>query len=63
MIHEIRLHASNAGGQGAIPDQETRSHMPQRRVYMLQLKILRAPTKKDPFFSTSMKIEDPTCCT
>ena len=48
MVHWIRLHASNAGGQGAIPDQETRSHMPQLRVYMQQLKILHTPTKKDP---------------
>ena len=36
----LRLHASNARGPGSIPDQGTRSHMPQLRVRMAQLKIL-----------------------
>ena len=30
-----RLLAPNAGGPGLIPDQETRSHMPQLSVHML----------------------------
>ena len=30
---------------GSIPGQGTRSHMPQLRVYMLQLKIQRTATK------------------
>ena len=34
----LRLHAPNAGGWGSISGQETRSHMPQLRVCMLQLK-------------------------
>ena len=40
-----RLHAPNAGGPGSIPGQGARSHMPQVRVCMLQLKILHAATK------------------
>ena len=27
----LRLHTSNAGGQGSVPDQGTRFHMPQLR--------------------------------
>ena len=39
------LCAPNAGAQGSIPGQGTRSCMPQIRVHMLQLNILCAPTK------------------
>ena len=35
----LRLHAPNAGNLGSIPGQGTRSHLPQIRVCMLQLKI------------------------
>ena len=38
VIQELRLYASNSGGQGLIPGQGTRSHMPQ-------LKILHAAAK------------------
>ena len=40
-------HIPTAGGPGSIPSWETRSHMPQLRVYMLQQrqKILRATAK------------------
>ena len=43
----LRLHAVNARSPGLIPGQGTtnRSHMPQLRVRMLQLKILHAATK------------------
>ena len=41
----LRLHVPKAGGLGSIPGQGTSSHMPQLRVHMLQLKILRAATK------------------
>ena len=37
--------APNTGGQGSIPGQGTRSHMPQLRVHMLQLKVSYAFTK------------------
>ena len=33
-----KLHAPNAGGLGSIPFQGTRSHVPEQRVHMLQLK-------------------------
>ena len=33
-----KLHAPNAGGLGSIPCQGTRSHVPEQRVHMLQLK-------------------------
>ena len=42
-----KIPPSNVGGPGSIPDQRTRSHMLQRGVCMLQLKILH----------TAMKIE------
>ena len=38
MVQWLRLCAPNAEGRGLIPGQETRSHMPQLRVCMLQLK-------------------------
>ena len=39
MVQWLRLHAPNAGGLGSVPGEGTRSHMPQLRVRMLQLKI------------------------
>ena len=45
VVQWLRLHAPNAGGPGSIPDQGTRSHMPQLRVLMPQLKIPHAATK------------------
>jgi len=39
------LHALSAGGLGLIPDQETRSQMPQLNVLMLQIKVPHATTK------------------
>ena len=41
----LRLWAPNVGALGSIPGQGTRSHLPQLRVRMLQLKIPRAATK------------------
>ena len=38
MVQWLKLHAANAGGQGLIPGQETRSHMPQIRVCMPKLR-------------------------
>ena len=46
MVQWLRLQAPNAGGSGLIPGQGTGSHMPQVRVYMLQLKISHAATKR-----------------
>ena len=31
MVQWLRLHAPNGGSPGSIPDQRTRSHMPQLR--------------------------------
>ena len=39
MVQWLRRHAPNAVGLGSVPAQEARSHMPQLRVQMLQLKI------------------------
>ena len=39
VVQWLRLHTPKAGDPGSIPDQGTRSHMPQR------LKILYAATK------------------
>ena len=44
MVQWLRLRAPNGGGPGSILDQETRSHMPQLRVRMSQLKNLNAET-------------------
>ena len=41
----LRLHVPNAGDLGSISGRGTRSHMPQLRVHMLQLKIQSAATK------------------
>ena len=46
VVQWLRLQSPNAGGPGLIPDQGTRSHMPQLRVPMLLLKILHAATKR-----------------
>ena len=45
VVQWLRLHAPNAGSPGSIPGLGTRSHMPQLRVCMLQLKILHAAPK------------------
>jgi len=45
VVQWLRLQATNAGGLGLIPSQETRSHMLQLRVCMPQLKILHAASK------------------
>ena len=45
MVQWLRLQAPNAEGQGSIPGWGTRSHMPQLRVRVLQLKIPHATTK------------------
>ena len=52
MVQWLRLHTPNAGGLGLIPGQGNRSHMPQLRVRMPQLKTPRAIEK----------IEDSMCC-
>ena len=46
VVQWLRLHTPNAGGQGSIPSEGTRSHMPQLNMRMPQLD----PTchKKDP---------------
>ena len=46
VVQCLRLCSSKAGGRGSIPGQGTRSHMPQPRVHLLQLKIPHAATKK-----------------
>ena len=43
MVQCLRLQAPSAGGLGLIPGQGTRSHMPQLRVCMLQLKTSCMP--------------------
>ena len=49
VVQWLRLHASNTGGLGLIPGQETRSHMKQPGVHMPQLKNnLHAATKTQP---------------
>ena len=45
VIQWLRLQAANAGGLGSIPGQGARSHIPQLRVQMPQLKIPCATTK------------------
>ena len=45
VVQWVRLWAPNEGGPGLIPDQGIRPHVPQLRVWVLQLKILRTATK------------------
>ncbi|TEA30625.1 hypothetical protein DBR06_SOUSAS4110064, partial [Sousa chinensis] len=45
VVQSLRLHAPNAGGPGSISGQRTRSHMPQLRDHMPELKIPHAATK------------------
>ena len=45
MVLWLRFHAPNVESLGSIPGQGTRSHMPQIRVCVQQLKILYATTK------------------
>ena len=45
VVQWLRLRAPNAGGLGSIPGQGARSHVPQLRVCMRQLKIPPAATK------------------
>ncbi|TEA33049.1 hypothetical protein DBR06_SOUSAS46710003, partial [Sousa chinensis] len=40
----LRRRAPDAGGPGSTPGQGTRSHMPQLRVCMPQLKQLKRPS-------------------
>jgi len=44
----LRLHTPSVGGLGSIPGQGTRSHMPQLKVWMPQLKRSCFPQLKDP---------------
>ena len=44
MVQRLKLHASKAGDPGSIPDQGTRSYMPQLRFRRL-LEILHATRK------------------
>ncbi|TEA28468.1 hypothetical protein DBR06_SOUSAS2010093, partial [Sousa chinensis] len=45
VVRWLRLRAPNVGGLGLIPGQGTRSHIPQLRACMLELKIPQAETK------------------
>ena len=54
VVQWLSLRAPNAGGPGLIPGQETRSHMLQLRVCIVQLKC--ATTKKR---SHMQQLKDP----
>jgi len=45
MVKWLRFYNPNSGSPGSIPGQGTRSHMPQLRVRMPQVKISHAATK------------------
>ncbi|TEA40810.1 hypothetical protein DBR06_SOUSAS19710012, partial [Sousa chinensis] len=45
VVQWLRLCTPNAGDMDSTPGQGARSHMPQRRICMPQLKIPRATTK------------------
>ena len=52
----LRTCSSNAGGPSSIPGQGTRSHMPQLRVDMTQLKLLHALTERSHMTQLKAKI-------
>ena len=54
VVQWLRLHAPSAGGPGSIPGQGSRSHTPQLRVCMLQLKDSRLPQLKTPHATTKI---------
>ena len=45
VVQQLRLHAPSAGGPGSVPSQGTKSHRPQPRVPMPQLRPGAAPNK------------------
>ena len=51
-VQWLRLHAPNAGGLSSIPGQETRSHMLELRVHILQLRpgLVKYISKNNLFF-------------
>ena len=51
MVQWLKLHTPNTGGLSSIPGQGTKSHMPQPRVLVMQVKISHGATKT----------EDPVC--
>ena len=59
VVQWLRCNIPNAGHPGSISGQGTRSHMPQLRDYMPQLKVPHAVTKK--ILHAAMEIEDPAC--
>ena len=59
VVQRLRCHFPIARGPGSISGQGTRSHMPQLRDYMPQLKVPHAVTKK--ILHAAVKIEDPVC--
>ena len=46
LAHWLRLHIPNARGLGLIPCQGTRSHVPQIRVHVLQVRPGAAKLKR-----------------
>ena len=46
MVQWLRLHSPNAGGQGSIPHQGTRSHTPQVKILNATTKIRRSQINK-----------------
>ena len=56
VVQWLRLHTPNAGGQGSIPGQGTRSHMLQLRAHMPQPKNPHLATKRKHMLQWRTKI-------
>ena len=55
--HWIRFHATNAGNPGSIPSWGTRSHMPQLKILLQQLRLDVVKKKKKNFFLNKMEMK------
>ena len=61
VVPVVKHPPADTGGPASIPGQGTRSHIPQVRVWMLQLNIVRAATKNKNIRHATTR--DPKCCT
>jgi len=57
VVQQLRLHATNPGVPDLISDQGTKSHMPQLRVLILQLKISHTTTKDPAFHNKNQRCQ------
>ena len=50
VVQWLSFHIFHAGGRGSMQSERSRSHMPQLRVRVLQIKITHAAAKKNKMY-------------